>query len=60
MSTDAATAGWDLEHDALAHALAWLVAHHGRPRSPESLLSGLPVQGRLAPDLALRDRKSVV
>ena len=54
MSSDTATAGWDLEHDALAHALAWLVAHHGRPRSPESLLSGLPVQGRLAPDMALR------
>ncbi len=46
--------GWDIENDALAHALAWLSRHHGRARSPESLLAGLPVQGRLAPDQALR------
>ncbi|MCM0609248.1 MAG: type I secretion system permease/ATPase [Ideonella sp. WA131b] len=47
-------AAWDLDNDALAHAIAWLTRHHGRERSPESLLATLPVQGRLAPDQALR------
>jgi ATP-binding cassette, subfamily C, bacterial LapB len=51
---DGADGGWDLENDALAHALAWLTQHHGQPRTPESLLSGLPVRGRIAPDQALR------
>jgi ATP-binding cassette subfamily C protein LapB len=46
--------GWDIENDALAHALAWLTRHHGRERSPESLLAGLPVAGRLSPGQALR------
>jgi ATP-binding cassette subfamily C protein LapB len=50
----AAVLGWDIENDALAHALAWLTRHHGRERSPESLLAGLPVSGRLSPDQALR------
>jgi ATP-binding cassette, subfamily C, bacterial LapB len=45
---------WDIDNDALAHALSWLTRHHGRERSPESLLSGLPVAGRLGPDQALR------
>jgi ATP-binding cassette subfamily C protein LapB len=45
---------WDVENDALAHALSWLTHHHGRERSPESLLAGLPLAGRLAPDQALR------
>ncbi len=45
---------WDVENDALAHAMSWLTRHHGRERSPESLLSGLPLVGRLAPDQALR------
>ncbi|MFN8895387.1 MAG: hypothetical protein ACK5Y8_16795, partial [Betaproteobacteria bacterium] len=49
-----AAAGWDLDNDALAHAIAWLTRHHGRERSPESLLATLPVQRRLAPDPALR------
>jgi ATP-binding cassette, subfamily C, bacterial LapB len=47
-------AGWDIENDALAHALSWLTRHHGRERSPESLLGGMPVSGRLGPDQALR------
>jgi ATP-binding cassette subfamily C protein LapB len=47
-----AAAGWDIENDALAHALSWLTRHHGRERSPESLLAGMPVQGRLSPELA--------
>lgn len=46
--------GWDIENDALAHAIAWLTRHHGQERTPESLLTGLPVHGRLAPDQALR------
>jgi ATP-binding cassette, subfamily C, bacterial LapB len=45
---------WDLDNDALAHALAWLTQHHGAARSPESLLAGTPVAGRLGPDQALR------
>jgi ATP-binding cassette subfamily C protein LapB len=46
--------GWDIENDALAHAMAWLTRHHGRERTPESLLSGLPLKGRLSADQALR------
>jgi ATP-binding cassette subfamily C protein LapB len=49
-----AAAVWDLDNDALAHAIAWLTRHHGRERSAESLLATLTVQGRLAPDQALR------
>ena len=48
------TPGWDLDNDALAHALSWLTRHHGRERTPESLLAGLPLQGRIGPDQALR------
>jgi ATP-binding cassette subfamily C protein LapB len=47
-------AGWNVEDDALAHALSWLTRHHGRERSPESLLAGLPVAGRLGPDQGVR------
>ncbi|MBL8306879.1 MAG: type I secretion system permease/ATPase, partial [Rubrivivax sp.] len=50
--------GWNLDNDALAHALSWLTRHHGRERTPESLLAGLPADvgesGRLGPDQALR------
>ena len=61
MTADASTAaepgsGWDLDNDALVHALSWLTRHHGRERSPESLLAGLPVGGgaaRIGPDQAL-------
>ncbi|MFO1269323.1 MAG: hypothetical protein U1F67_22760 [Rubrivivax sp.] len=49
-----ASPGWDLENDALAHALAWLTRHHGRERSPQSLLAGQPIEGRIGPDQALR------
>lgn len=54
--TDALPGGktWDIENDALAHACAWLTKHHGRERTPESLLAGLPVEGRLGPDQAVR------
>lgn len=41
--------------DPLLQALSWLTAHHGRPRSVESLRAGLPLDsGPLAPDQALR------
>jgi len=40
--------------DPLLQALAWLTRHHGKPRSPESLRAGTPVEGALAPDQALR------
>lgn len=46
--------GWDADNDALAHALSWLTRHHGKERSAESLLSGLPLDGRVGPDQALR------
>ncbi len=49
-----AQAAWDLDNDALAHALAWLTRHHGRERSAQSLLAGQPVVGRIGPDQALR------
>ena len=46
--------GWDLDNDALAHAISWLTRHHGRERTPESLLAGMPVKDRLGPDQAQR------
>jgi ATP-binding cassette subfamily C protein LapB len=45
---------WDLDNDALAHAISWLTRHHGRERSPQSLLAGQPITGRIGPDQALR------
>ena len=47
-------AGWDIDNDALAHALSWLSQYHARPRSAESLLAGQPSSGRLTPEGALR------
>jgi len=47
-------AAWDVENDALAHAISWLTKHHGRERSPESLLAGMAMKGQLGPDQALR------
>ncbi|MBI3348173.1 MAG: type I secretion system permease/ATPase [Burkholderiales bacterium] len=40
--------------DPLLQALAWLTRHHGKPRSPESLRAGAPVDGLLTPDSAIR------
>jgi len=40
--------------DPLLQALSWLTRHHGKPRSPESLRAGAPVDGPLAPDGAIR------
>ncbi len=44
---------WDIDNDALAHAISWLTRHHGKERTPESLLAGQPLAGRLGPDQAL-------
>jgi ATP-binding cassette, subfamily C, bacterial LapB len=46
--------GWDLDNDALAHALGWLTRHHGRERTVESLLAGQPISERVGPDQAVR------
>ncbi|RZL38171.1 MAG: hypothetical protein EOP35_06435, partial [Rubrivivax sp.] len=40
--------------DPLLQALAWLTRHHGKPRSPESLRAGAPVEGALTPDGGIR------
>lgn len=40
--------------DALLQAIVWLAKHHGRERSPESLLNGIPLDGLLGPDQAVR------
>lgn len=40
--------------DPLAHALAWLTRHHGRGRSAQSLLAGLPTAERMDGPLAVR------
>lgn len=40
--------------DPLLQCIAWLTAHHGKPRSPESLRAELEVQGQITPDQALR------
>ncbi|MES2886556.1 MAG: type I secretion system permease/ATPase [Pseudomonadota bacterium] len=42
------------EDDALLHAIAWLTRHHGRDRSPASLIAGMPITGAVAPDQAVR------
>ncbi|MBH9552885.1 type I secretion system permease/ATPase [Inhella gelatinilytica] len=40
--------------DPLLQCVAWLTAHHGRARSPESLLADEQVDGQVSPDQALR------
>ena len=40
--------------DPLLQALSWLTGHHGKPRSPDSLRAGAPVDGALTPDSAIR------
>ncbi len=42
------------EDDPLLHATAWLTRHHGRERSPASLVAGMPISGAVAPDQAVR------
>ena len=43
-----------LEDDPLAHAMLWMLRHHGQERSLASLLSSQQVQGNLGPDQAVR------
>ena len=45
--------GWDIDNDALAHALSWITRHHGQERTAASLLAGVAVQQRLGPDQAV-------
>jgi ATP-binding cassette subfamily C protein LapB len=40
--------------DALLQSMVWLCAHHGQPRSAQSLLSGLGIAQMLTPPLAVR------
>lgn len=42
------------EDDALLYAAAWLTSHHGRDRSPASLIANMPINGAIAPDQAVR------
>ena len=42
------------EDDPLAHAMLWLLAHHGKERSLSSLLTTQQVNGLLSPDQAVR------
>jgi ATP-binding cassette subfamily C protein LapB len=43
-----------VDHDALLHSMAYLTRHHGNERSPNSLLDGMPIDGLLNPDQAVR------
>ena len=43
-----------VDHDALLHSMVYLTRHHGKERSPESMLDGMPVDGLLNPDQAVR------
>jgi ATP-binding cassette subfamily C protein LapB len=43
-----------VDHDALLHSMVYLTRHHGRERSPDSMLDGMPVDGLLNPDQAVR------
>ena len=50
----AGTDGVVLDDDPLLQALVWLTRHHGRERSPTALVSGLTLNGGLAPQQAVR------
>jgi ATP-binding cassette subfamily C protein LapB len=43
-----------VDHDALLHSMAYLTRYHGNERSPNSLLDGMPVDGLLNTDQAVR------
>ena len=43
-----------VDHDALLHSMVYLTKHHGKQRSPESMLDGMPIDGLLNPDQAVR------
>ena len=43
-----------IDHDALLHSMVFLTRHHGKERSGDSLLDGMPIDGLLGPDQAVR------
>ncbi|MET0382288.1 MAG: type I secretion system permease/ATPase, partial [Burkholderiaceae bacterium] len=43
-----------IDHDALLQAMVYLTRRHGKERSAESLLDGMPIDGQLGPDQAVR------
>jgi ATP-binding cassette subfamily C protein LapB len=43
-----------LANDVLVQAIVWLTRHHGRERSAQSLLAGVPLAGAMGPDQAVR------
>ncbi len=43
-----------VDHDALLHSMVYLTRHHGNERSANSLLDGMPIDGLLNPDQAVR------
>ena len=43
-----------IDHDALLHSLVFLTRHHGKERSAQSLMDGMPIDGVLGPDQAVR------
>jgi ATP-binding cassette subfamily C protein LapB len=43
-----------VDHDALLHSMVFLTRHHGNQRSADSLLDGMPIDGLLNPDQAVR------
>ena len=43
-----------VDHDALLHSMVYLTKHHGKQRSADSLLDGMPITGLLNPDQAVR------
>ncbi|MFL6698976.1 MAG: peptidase domain-containing ABC transporter, partial [Vitreoscilla sp.] len=43
-----------VDHDALLHSMVYLTRHHGNERSAESMLDGMPIDGLLNPDQAVR------
>jgi len=43
-----------VDHDALLHSMVYLTRHHGKERSPDSMLDGMPIDGLLNPDQAVR------
>ncbi len=50
----AAAGAVGIDHDALLHSLVFLTRHHGKERSAQSLMDGMPVDGILGPDQAVR------
>src|ERR1700710_121825 len=47
-----------VDHDALLHSMVYLTRCHGNERSSDSLLDGMPIDGLLNPDQAVRIMRS--